>query len=545
MVVGLLLVTIALVIRHWRGASPESRLALDPVLGVSGLATVSLLATVVAQGLGLDGAVAALGAAGTLFVLIPIAFLAGLLRLRLHRAREADLEVERLQAQLRAQLVEVRASRARIVEAGDAERRRLERDLHDGAQQRLLGVRLALRTARMRLADGSTDSVDELLAEADAEVMDALAELRDLAHGIQPAVLTEEGIGPALAALARRTPVPVELEVSAGRLPPAVEATAYFVAAESLANIVKHADASWARVSVVTGEGRVLVAVDDDGRGGADPDGAGLRGLRDRVEAVDGRFSRRVTRRRRDPRQRVDLMRVIIADDAVIVRQGVARLLAERGIEVVGEAGRTEELLRLVAALRPDVAVIDIRMPPTQTDEGLVAAREIRRRFPAVGTLVLSQHAESGYAFELIAGGDGSVGYLLKDRVVDVDQLVDALDRIRAGGVVVEPALVDGLLARSGRLGVLTPREREVLALVAQGKTDRGIALELVVTRKTVEAHVRSILAKLELPEDVTENRRVHAVLAFLQAGADWSRSADGECRRSRPWRSGDEPRGE
>ena len=212
-------------------------------------------------------------------------------------------------------------------------------------------------------------------------------------------------------------------------------------------------------------------------------------------------------------------MRVIIADDAVIVRQGVARLLAERGIEVVGEAGRTEGLLRLVAALRPDVAVIDIRMPPTQTDEGLVAAREIRRRFPAVGTLVLSQHAESGYALELVAGGDGSVGYLLKDRVVDVDQLVDALDRIRAGGVVVEPALVDRLLARSGRLGVLTPREREVLALVAQGKTDRGIALELVVTRKTVEAHVRSILAKLELPEDVTANRRVHAVLAFLQAG--------------------------
>ena len=211
-------------------------------------------------------------------------------------------------------------------------------------------------------------------------------------------------------------------------------------------------------------------------------------------------------------------MRVIIADDAVIVRQGVARLLAERGIEVVGEAGRTEELLRLVAALRPDVAVIDIRMPPTQTDEGLVVARDIRQRFPAVGTLVLSQHAESGYAFELIAGGDGSVGYLLKDRVVDVDQLVDALHRIQAGGVVVEPALVEGLLARSGRLGMLTPREREVLALVAQGKTDRGIAIELVVTRKTVEAHVRSILAKLDLPEDVTENRRVHAVLAFLQA---------------------------
>jgi serine/threonine-protein kinase PknK len=213
-------------------------------------------------------------------------------------------------------------------------------------------------------------------------------------------------------------------------------------------------------------------------------------------------------------------VRVILADDAAVIRQGLARLLAERGIEVVGQAGQTVELLRLVEAARPDVAIIDIRMPPTQTDEGLVAAREIRRRFPAVGTLVLSQHAESGYAFELIAGADGSAGYLLKDRVVEVDQLVDALERIRAGGVVVEPTLVNGLMARSGRLGELTTREREVLALVAQGKTDRGIALELGVTRKTVEAHVRSILAKLELPEDVSENRRVHAVLAFLQAGS-------------------------
>lgn len=291
LIVGLLVVTIAMVIQRWRHADAESRLALDPVIAVSCLATSLLLVAIVAEAVGLDGVVAATNeVGGTLFAAIPIAFLAGLLRVRLHRAREADLEVGRLQAQLQAQLVEVRASRTRIVEAGDAERRRLERDLHDGAQQRLLGVRLALRTARMRLADGSTDSVDELLAEADAEVMDALAELRDLAHGIQPAVLTEEGIGPALAALARRTPVPVQLEVSTGRLPPAVEATAYFVAAESLANIVKHADASWARVSVATGEGRVLVAVDDDGRGGADPDGAGLRGLRDRVEAVDGRF---------------------------------------------------------------------------------------------------------------------------------------------------------------------------------------------------------------------------------------------------------------
>jgi DNA-binding NarL/FixJ family response regulator len=211
-------------------------------------------------------------------------------------------------------------------------------------------------------------------------------------------------------------------------------------------------------------------------------------------------------------------MRVIIADDAVIVRQGVTRLLAERGIEVVGQAGRTEDLLRLAAALQPDVAMIDIRMPPTQTDEGLVAAREIRRRFPAIGTLVLSQHADSAYAFELVTSGVGSVGYLLKDRLADLDELVEALERIASGGVVVEPVLVEGLLARSGRLAGLTVREREVLGLVAQGKTDRGIADELSVTRKTVEAHVRSILAKLDLPEDASENRRVHAVLAFLEA---------------------------
>ncbi len=291
LIVGLLVVTIAMVIQRWRHADADSRLALDPVIAVSCLATSLLLVSIVAEALSLDGVVAATNqVGGTLFAAIPIAFLAGLLRVRLHRAREADLEVESLQAQLQAQLVEVRASRTRIVEAGDAERRRLERDLHDGAQQRLLGVRLALRTARMRLADGSTDSVDGGLAAADAEVMDALAELRDLAHGIQPAVLTEEGIGPALAALARRTPVPVQLEVSAGRLPPAVETTAYFVAAESLANIVKHAGASRACVSVDVDDGAVLVAVEDDGCGGADAEGAGLRGLRDRVEAVDGRF---------------------------------------------------------------------------------------------------------------------------------------------------------------------------------------------------------------------------------------------------------------
>jgi signal transduction histidine kinase len=198
------------------------------------------------------------------------------------------LENARLQVELRAQLEEVRASRARIVQAADAERRRIERDLHDGAQQRLLGIRLALQLARDRLGDDA--AVDELLAEADVEVVGALDELRSLARGIHPAVLADEGLGPALAALARRTPMPVELRVAEERLPGAVEVTAYFVACEALANTVKHADARHATVEVTRTNGRVAIAVADDGIGGADAGGAGLSGLRDRVEALDGRL---------------------------------------------------------------------------------------------------------------------------------------------------------------------------------------------------------------------------------------------------------------
>jgi serine/threonine-protein kinase PknK len=212
-------------------------------------------------------------------------------------------------------------------------------------------------------------------------------------------------------------------------------------------------------------------------------------------------------------------VRVILADDAVVIREGLARLLAEQGIEVAGQAGTGEELLLLVATSPPDVAVIDIRMPPTFTNEGLLAAQEIRRAYPEVGTVVLSQYVEVEYALKLVTGGSNRVGYLLKDRIADVGEFVAVLERVARGGTVVEPSLVSELLgapAIRDPLATLTPREREVLALIAQGKTDRGIGEELFVTRKTVEAHVRSILAKLDLPADASENRRVHAVLAFL-----------------------------
>ena len=198
------------------------------------------------------------------------------------------LENVRLQADLRAQLAEVRASRARIVAAGDAERRRLERDLHDGAQQRLLGIRLALQLARSRVPGDALEGTESLLADADAEVVAALAELRSLARGIHPAILTEEGLAPALEALARRAPLPVALHACGERLPPAVEATSYFVAAEALANCVKHAHARNATINVARRNGRVVIDIVDDGCGGADPRGHGLNGLRDRVESQDG-----------------------------------------------------------------------------------------------------------------------------------------------------------------------------------------------------------------------------------------------------------------
>jgi serine/threonine-protein kinase PknK len=215
-------------------------------------------------------------------------------------------------------------------------------------------------------------------------------------------------------------------------------------------------------------------------------------------------------------------MRVILADDAVVVREGLARLLAEQGIDVLAQASTAEQLVGLVAADPPDVAVIDIRMPPTYTNEGLRAAQEIRETYPEVGTVVLSQYVDVEYALKLVTGGSERVGYLLKDRIADIAAFVAALEQVAAGGTVVEPSLVEELLrapAARDPLAELTPREREVLALIAQGKTDRGIAEQLFVTRKTVEAHVRSILGKLDLPADAGENRRVHAVLAFLGAG--------------------------
>lgn len=210
----------------------------------------------------------------------------------------------------------------------------------------------------------------------------------------------------------------------------------------------------------------------------------------------------------------------MLADDAVVIREGLARLLDDHHVEVVAQAGTADQLMPLVAADPPDVVVLDIKMPPTFRDEGLVAAHEIHRLYPDVGTLVLSQYVDVDYALTLLTGASARVGYLLEDRIADVAEFIAALRRIAGGGTVIDPSLVTELLnATSARdpMAALTPREREVLALLAQGRTDRGIGMQLFITPKTVEAHIRSIFGKLELPVDSSENRRVHAVLAFLQ----------------------------
>jgi DNA-binding NarL/FixJ family response regulator len=216
------------------------------------------------------------------------------------------------------------------------------------------------------------------------------------------------------------------------------------------------------------------------------------------------------------------VLRVVVADDSVLLREGIVRLLDEHdGFEVVAQAGDADELLRKVGAHKPDVAVVDIRMPPTNTDDGLRAALEIRSTQPETSVLVLSQYVEEGYALDLVGDAAGGVGYLLKDRVADVDRFLDAVRRVAEGGSALDPEVVAQLVGRARRddpLEELTPREREVLELMAEGRTNHAIAEQLVVTERAVEKHVTSIFSKLDLAPAAEDHRRVLAVLTFLRS---------------------------
>lgn len=214
-------------------------------------------------------------------------------------------------------------------------------------------------------------------------------------------------------------------------------------------------------------------------------------------------------------------MRIVIAEDAAILRDGLAQLLVDRGHEVVATVRDGEALRAAVAEHVPDVAVVDVRMPPSFTDEGLRAAIAIRRERPGVGVLVFSQWIETRYAAELLATSSAGVGYLLKDRVADVGEFLEALTRVAAGGTALDPEVVTQLFGTSRRvdaLGVLTPREREVLGLMAEGRSNAAIARRLVVTERAVEKHVANILTKLDLPPSEEDHRRVLAVLRYLDS---------------------------
>jgi len=213
-------------------------------------------------------------------------------------------------------------------------------------------------------------------------------------------------------------------------------------------------------------------------------------------------------------------VRVVVAEDSLLLREGIVRVLGEAGFDVVAQAGDAQELLRQVSAHKPDVAVVDIRMPPTDTDDGLRAAIEIRRRLPGTAVMVLSQYLEEGYALDLVGDSAEGTGYLLKDRVGDVERFADSVRRVAEGGSALDPEVIAQVLGRSRRrdpLAKLTPREREVLALMAEGRSNQAIAEKLAVTERAVEKHVTRIFDKLGLMPAAEDHRRVRAVLTFLR----------------------------
>ncbi len=286
--------------------------------------------------------------------------------------------------------------------------------------------------------------------------------------------------------------------------------------------MIKHSGARSAWVRLRQADGLLSMVVGDDGQGGADPDqGSGLRGIEHRLEAFDGTVRDLEPIGWADGRDHGGAVRAVVAEDLALLRDGLIRLLNAHDVEVVAAVGDGPSVLGALLDHRPDVAVLDVRLPPTFTNEGLLAAIEARKQVPGLPILVLSQYVEPLYARELLSDQRGGVGYLLKDRVMDVGQFVDAVRRVAAGGTVMDPEVVSQLLAKRARdvpLGRLTPREREVLALMAEGRSNAAVAAGLVVSEKAVSKHIGNIFMKLDLPPSDDDNRRVLAVLTYLNS---------------------------
>ena len=366
------------------------------------------------------------------------------------------LENERLEAELRARLDELQTSRSRLVEVSMFERRRLERDLHDGAQQRLVALSLQLGLAKRRLEEGEDGAAGAMLDAARDELARALEELRELARGIHPAVLTDRGLEPALEALAERAPLPVSLDqMPAERLPAAGRGGRLLRRGRGA-----HERRQVRRARPRRGARPAATAPTPSSRSATTASAAPIRRSAPACAAWPTASPRSTAASRsiRPPGEGTTVqgrgpVRVVLADDSLLLREGVARLLEEAGLEVVAQAGDAEDLLRKVGAHKPDVAIVDVRMPPTHTDEGLRAAAEIRDAHPGIGVLVLSQYIEEAYAMELLARNAEGVGYLLKDRVADLERFVDAVRRVGEGGSALDPEVVSRLLGRRRQRG--------------------------------------------------------------------------------------------
>ena len=432
------------------------------------------------------------------------------------------LENERLDAALRAKVEELRASRQRMLRIGLEERRRLERDLHDGAQQRLVSMALNLRLARSRLRDDPDGAGHTArrrgrgarrraggAARAGPRHPSRRAERPRAGHRARDARPPGARAGGARGAARRAAPG----GGGAGRVLRGVRGADQ--CGEICTGKSRHRERGprqWPRGG--GGQGRWRGRRRPGERHGPARPGRSARGDR-------GAPRRRLARRLRHYGDREDSVRVVVADDSVLLREGIVRLLEEWGFEVVGQAGDAEDLIRKVGAHKPDVAVVDIRMPPTNTDDGLRAALQIRADHPDTGVLVLSQYVEEGYALELVGDAAGGVGYLLKDRVADVERFIDSVKRVADGGSALDPEVVAQLVGRARRedpIDELTPREREVLELMAEGRSNTAIAEQMVVTERAVEKHVTSIFGKLGLVPASEDHRRVLAVLTFLRS---------------------------